>query len=148
EITNVLKEFGYFFPKLSVRIVPREAVDIADLVVDIAAEGPHGTLDSIEIYGNHKNSRQEILRLLKLKPGMAIQQDLIAKTELRLWNSGRFLEYKVRPDPAPGKKSSVKLVLDLTEYKEAPPLSQAFAPAEAALLKMRQWLLTAFSRGQ
>jgi len=148
QLTNILSEFGYFFPKASLRIVPRAGGTNADLLIDIADEGPHGVIDSIEVYGNKNNTRQEVLEFLKLKPGLPIEHDLVAKTEIQLWNSGRFTAYKITPERDAADRAKIKLVMELTECPEAPSLGKAFSREESVLLKLRDWLLTAPVHGE
>jgi len=139
-IREVLSEFGYFFPALEVKIVPEPNKECAELLVEILDEGPKGTIGEIEIAGNNKNTREQILKYLGLEVGMEFNRSLITKTEYLLWRSGRFLNYTVSPDVINPREPRLKLHIDLNEYEAAPPLFKELLPTEKTLLKLQEHL--------
>jgi ankyrin repeat protein len=139
-VRKVLSEFGYFFPALEVKIVPEPNKESAELLVEILDEGPKGTIGEIEIAGNNKNTREQILKYLGLEVGMEFNRSLITKTEYLLWRSGRFLNYKVSPDVINPREPKLKLHIDLNEYEAAPPLFKELLPVEKTLLKLQEHL--------
>jgi ankyrin repeat protein/surface antigen-like variable number repeat protein len=136
QIADVLTDFGYFFPKLEVKVVPYASKGTAELVVEIREAGAEGIVKEIEITGNEKNTPDQVLQYLGLKPGMRIDRELLRKTEMMLLRAGRFSTYKVSPELAETHPPQVKLKIDLTEFKGAPPLFTEFSPDEKALLRM------------
>ncbi len=139
-IRMVLSELGYFFPALEVKIVPEPNKESAELLVEILDEGPKGTIGEIEIAGNNKNTREQILKYLGLEVGMEFNRSLITKTEYSLWRSGRFLNYTVSPDVISPREPRLKLHIDLKEYEAAPPLFKELSPVEKTLLKLQEHL--------
>lgn len=142
QVKAVLSEFGYFFPALEVKVIPEPNNATAQLLVQILDEGPKGTIGVIEVTGNVKNTREEILKYLGLEVGMEISRDLITKTEYLLWRSARFLDYKVTPGRIDPRTPKLKLSIYLTEYEPAPSLfkDKDFSPAEKTLLKLADFL--------
>lgn len=138
-VQEALTSLGVYQPRFTARIVPDSVRKLADLKIEFADEGCKGTIAEIEVSGLFTNTRAQLLAYLKLKPGMELQANLVAATSNQLWLSARFFRHDVSlvPLPSPGQ---FKLVFDLDEVREAPPLDQAFSPKEAALLKFRDWL--------
>lgn len=139
-VRRVLSEFGYFFPALEVKTVPEPNKESAELFVEILDEGPKGTIGEIEVVGNNKNTREQILKYLGLEVGMEFNRSLITKTEYLLWRSGRFLNYTVSPDVINPREPKLKLHIDLHEYEVAPPLFKEYSPEEKTLLKLQEHL--------
>jgi hypothetical protein len=140
KIRKVFSEFGYFFPALEVKVVPEPNKESAELLVEILDEGPKGTIGEIEVVGNKKNTRDQILKYLGLDVGMEFNRSLITKTEYLLWHSGRFLNYTVRPDVINPRVPKLKLHIHLREYEAAPPLFKELLPVEKTLLKLQKSL--------
>lgn len=136
KIAALFPEFGYFFPKLDVMVVPIASKGTAELDIEIRDAGAQGIVKEIEIVGNEKNSREQVLQYLGLKPGMRINRELLTKTEMMLLRAGRFSAYKVSLELTETHPPQVKLKIDLTEFKGAPPLFTEFSPEEKALLRM------------
>jgi hypothetical protein len=150
-VKDGLAQYGFFFPKIRVNIELRPASSTADLIVEVVEEGPRGMVSEIEISGNHKNSRKDILKLLGLKPGMAITRPLIARAEDKLWHSARFSKYEISPEAPVGpeaKTNSLKLSIKLWEFDESPKLTDKLSTEEKALLKLCDWLQDLESRSE
>ena len=60
-IAGSFHDFGFFFPKVEVDVVPDRESGTAELLVEILDEGPKGIIDAIDVTGNEKNTREEIL---------------------------------------------------------------------------------------
>jgi hypothetical protein len=138
-ITNMFEERGFFFPDFKIQIIPDPATGKAQLQVDIVSEGPRTRFDPIEIVGNTRNGRDELLKYLALKPGMEATGSLLRQVEQRLWASARFLTNSISLG-SPGADGRVPLRIGVLEYGPAPSLSEEFPEAEKGLLKSRDWL--------
>jgi hypothetical protein len=137
-VSNVFWEFGYGRPRFAIRATPQPKTHLAELDVEVQDEGPRSIIDRLEVSGLQKNSRESLLKYLKLKPGMALSSNLISRVESKLWNAARFLHYEVgagRPD----ERGRAVVKIQVLEYADAPPLDQEFSPAEKAMLRARQW---------
>ncbi|MCX6928749.1 MAG: ankyrin repeat domain-containing protein [Verrucomicrobia bacterium] len=139
QVTDLLHERGFLLAKADVRMVPNPAARTAELQVEVLEEGPRAVIDRIDISGNRTNTAEAVLRYLDLKPGMELSGQLMASIEDRLWRAARFLSYQVTVGSSE-TEGRVPLQIELVEYDEAPPLTQAFTPTEQALLKLREWL--------
>ena len=139
QVTDLLREQGFLFPKAEVLVVPDKTARTAELQVEVLEEGLRGVIGRIDIVGNKTNTAEAVLRYLDLKPGMELSSQRVAMVEDRLWRSARFLSYKVSLG-SPDAKGGIPLQIELAEYDGAPPLEQAFSPTDQALLKMREWL--------
>jgi TPR repeat protein len=138
-VEQALASLNYYQPKVGVRIVPDPARKLADLQIEIADEGIKGMIAEIEVSGLHTNTRPQLLDYLKLKPGMEVDARLVATASNRLWRCARFFRHDVSLTPLPAV-GQFKLVLDLDEVREAPPLNRELSPNEQTLLKFRDWL--------
>ena len=139
KVTNTLAKNGFFLSRFSLNIVTNAANRTATLQVKILDEGPPASIDRIEVAGNQKNSREELLNFLGLKPGMAFTSDLAAAVNDQLYHSARFLTNSVVAGP-PDTSGRVKLTVTVLEYDESPPLQSEFNPTEKTMLEARNWL--------
>jgi len=141
-VTAAMADLGYHFAAFDVWVVPRQSKKrrTADLQIDIIDEGPKAEIARIEVEGNQKNSDEEIIEYLALEPGTVFDRQEQARLLQRLWRSGRFIRYFVEPQEPETKGESLWLKIDVTEYPEAPPLSQPLSPEEEAMLRLRDWL--------
>jgi TPR repeat protein len=146
-VTNTLAGLGYFFAKAKVQVLTEPGNQAATLQVEIIEEGSRGVIDSIEITGATKNSREEILKYVGLAPGMPLDRELIRKVEQSLWQSGRFLSGTLTPQQT-DKVGKLMLRMELREYDGAPPLTQEFTRDEKVFLKLRDWLADWPNRGE
>jgi len=138
-VKKALEDFGLFFPKLEVAVVPGEHRRAA-LRVTIDDEGPRGVVGAIEIAGNKRNTREEILEFLALEPGMTIDRQVREEIERKLRESGRFLQCALSFRPPHGGTGAITLHLDVVEYSKAPRLGEELSQGERALLRTRDWL--------
>jgi hypothetical protein len=139
QVTDLLREQGFLFPKAEVLIVPDKTARTAELQVEVLEEGLRAVIGRIDIVGSKTNTAEAVRRYLDLKPGMELSSQRVATIEDRLWRSARFLSYKVSLG-SPDAGGRVPLQIELAEYDGAPPLDQAFSPTDQALLKLREWL--------
>jgi hypothetical protein len=145
-LTNVLAESGCFSPLVRPRVVPRPGTDLADLYIDLD-ECRHGTVGRVQLLGLKRNSREAVLQWLGLRSGQSMTNDLIGRLERQLWNSARFLTYRIVPSPSLDQPDVVDLQLRLEELPEAPLLADAFSREEQVALKARDWILNAPALG-
>jgi hypothetical protein len=138
-VSDTLREHGFFFPKLKLKVVPDNASRKADLQVQVEDEGPRGIIHQIEVVGNKKNSREAILNYLKLKPGIELTTELVPSIQNRLWHAARFLTNSVTLG-SPDADGRLALRIEVFEHEPAPPLDQDFSPAQQVMLKSRAWL--------
>jgi hypothetical protein len=137
-VSNVFWESGFARPRFAIRATPQQKTHLAELAVDVQDEGPRAFIDRIEISGLRKNSRESLLRYLKLKPGLPLTSNLISQVELKLWNAARFLHSEVEPG-TPDERGRSVVKISVREYADAPALDQDFSPVEKAMLRARQW---------
>lgn len=146
---EVLAENGFFFAKVSLhpKLVPETG--LADLMVEVTELGPPGVLSTIEVSGNEKNSASEIKQFLGLKPGMKITRALLEAAEQKLWDSGRFRYYELKPEPDPGAgpaSPQTRLQISVVEFDFAPKLTDTLSRSQQALLRLCDWLSDFASR--
>ncbi len=141
-ITGLLKQHHLFFPEFSVDVV-KTPEKRAELVVAFTDAGIRGTIGAICIEGNEINKKEELLKLLSLKPGLPVTQELIDRVHTTLRESGRFLSVSVTPVETVEKKGSLDLAVKLVENKKLPPLTEALTAEDNAFLKLRQRFLSA-----
>lgn len=143
KLSRILQEYGLFFPKLKLLVVPDPKSGLADLEVNIEDEGPTGVVSTIEVSGNKKNSLTDVLTFLHLSPGMSIDAAKIRHMEWQLWRSGRFLDFRITPRIEPAKEAQppeIGLEIQLSEYAKVPGLLQELSREDQALLKFCDWL--------
>lgn len=137
---SILSEEGYFFPWVDVDVVAGPDKKTARLVVKVEDLGPQGTIDEITIGGNTKNTREEILDYLGLKPGMTFNSKVVTRTERLLRDSARFLHYKISPRPEFSKEAKLKLHIEVHEYEHAPPLGEECSRLQKTMLGLCDYL--------
>ena len=142
-VKDCLAEYGLFFPKTgsSVQLNPENST--ADLLVQVRDEGPHGVVSELEVTGNHKHTREEILEFLGLRVGMEISRSGVVAAEQKLARSARFLDYGITPTPAVAgltQATSVRLAVKVREYDAAPKLNEPLTGEQQALLRLCDWL--------
>jgi TPR repeat protein len=112
----------------------------ADLLIQVTKPGVVGTLDQIEVEGLRRNSREELLSYLQLRPGMSLSGNVTNDISRRLWDSGRFSGQLVSLLPL-AELGRFKLDLTVVEFTNAPPLKQELTAEEKAFMKLRDWVL-------
>jgi outer membrane protein assembly factor BamA len=140
-------EYGYaglFYPDFDVGINSDDDTGIATLVITVHDEGPRAVIGKVKVTGTKRDSAEEVLQYLDLRPGAPFDSGLCHRMERRLLESGRYLAADVEIEYLyPSENGAVEgqpLAIRLHEYKDAPPLGADYSPAEHALLKLRDWL--------
>ena len=137
----ILTQLGYGQAKLKVAQVQNRVNRTVDLNITILEEGPTGKVGDIEITGLKKNTREEVLKYLGLKPGMKFDRALLAKLETQLWQSGRFTSFKVTPEDQTNSSGNlVKLTIELHEYAAMPALGEKLSRGAEAMVRLANWL--------
>ena len=139
EVTDVLADWGWFFPEVEVAIAREAATRRARLGVQVRTLGPRRLVNQIECVGNKKDSREALLRYLELRPGMELTRAGATRLADRLWQAARFRDFHITVSAADAAPK-VDVRVALAEYPPAPPLAQEFSPLERALLQARAWL--------
>lgn len=146
QVQLAFAERGFFFPKISLEIIPSR--DAAELVIDVRDQGPPGVLGSIEVVGLQRNSPEQVLRYLKLAAGQHLDRAALARLQARLYESARFAYIDAQPAAPEAPGGPIKLVLKLIETPDAPPLDRPFSAEEQAILKLREWLIEQVGTGR
>lgn len=141
QVRLAFAEHGFFFPQLVVKAAPQRGADTAELLIEVVDEGPSGVVGEIEILSTSRNSREAILKLVDLSPGMPLTHARLAQIKQRLYDSARFARFDVHPLPPENPNGPIKVRFELVETESAPLLTQPFSVEEETLLKFRQWLL-------
>jgi hypothetical protein len=141
EIEDALADLGYLSTKFNVETTVDANGVSATLRIRFFDAGVQVVLDQVDVVGNRKNSRQEILDYLGLKDGEPIDRAECPYLRERLWLSGRFTKCELKPMPVFWHDAKQRLKIDVTEYEKAPRLSERLSPAEEAMLKCRKCLL-------
>jgi hypothetical protein len=139
-LKSLLEDCGYYSAKCRLNVVPDPDRALADLVIDLQDLGTQATIGEIEISGNERNSREDILALLDLRVDQPTSFVHRSRMAYQLWHSARFTRFKIPPPPAPGADGKVKLSIGVSENEDAPRLNEPFSPEIAAVLKARDWI--------
>jgi hypothetical protein len=121
-----------------VKIEPRLNDDgTVDLVVHILHEGLRAVLGDVQVNGLTLNQPKDVLRFVGLEPGMPINLEILREAHKKLWDSGRFLKQTISAQAPASDPGQLKLVLDLREHPEAPPLNKPLEtnPVQAAMVR-------------
>ena len=139
-VVAALAELNRHQAEARVELALDESHRLADLLIRVTKPGVVGTLDRIEVEGLRRNSREDLLSFLQLRPGMPLTGNVTNDTVRRLWDSGRFSGQLVSLSPLtePGR---FKLDITVFEFTNAPPLKQELTAEEKAFLKLREWAL-------
>jgi hypothetical protein len=148
QVLLAFAEQGYFFPKLTIEVLPAAKHSQAELVVEVEDMGPPGVIGSIEVVGAQRHSADAIVRYLELAPGQPLTHSRLAAIQTRLYDSARFVFFAAMPQPPKEPGGSPRLVLKLIESADGPLLGQAFSPEEEALLRLRGWLIEQIHSGK
>lgn len=135
-ISRTLAELGYVNAKVDHELVRDEAT--ANLLVRIQDIGSQAVLREIEISGNDRNSRDEIVAHLKLRVGERFTSADKHRTLLALRESARFVEQHVETKTIDAN-GGIKLNIALKELSVAPRLSEPLTREDQALLKLHRW---------
>ncbi|MDB4438075.1 hypothetical protein N9195_00640 [bacterium] len=142
-VRSVYADEGLFSSEIAIEITPREGADgIADLEVKIISEGQPTELDEIYVSGNRVNTREEILDFLELGEGISLEGAWLDRVNRKLFESGRFLGWKLIPKSLKNEPEKIGLLIIVEEEWEAPPLSAPLGPEQQALLRAAGWVNT------
>ena len=136
-----LKRQGYADPVLSTSVEPvRDGT--ATLVITIRDEGPRIVLGEIEVTGNERNSTEDILEYLQLKPGQPFDALQQARLHWRLKQAARFLKHDVQLISPPFGDGPSRLKLTLVEAPRVPTLKEPFTPEQLVAIRAAHWMST------
>jgi hypothetical protein len=140
---GALADAGYFEPRFQLKVVPAPATGLADLSLGLQSAGTTAVLDQIEVKGIFRNTPQQVLDFLGLKPGMPIKPGVANNVFEKLQDSGRFFHHEVDLSQSTLAAGHFKLELKLDETEFAPTLDRPLSPVEQALLqfgeRVRHW---------
>lgn len=120
---SVYADAGLFGPKFEIGIVPDESAEgVADLVIKVISEGRPAKIGRIHVSGNRVNSREGILKFLGFEEGVVLQGPWLKRLSRKLFDSGRFLGWRVVPKASVSDPGSIDLLIVVEEEWEAPPL--------------------------
>ena len=134
-----LKRQGYSDPVVSTSVEPAED-GTATLVISIRDEGPRIVLGEIEVTGNERNSTEDILDHLQLKPGQPFDAMQQARLHWQLKQTARFLKHDVQLISPPFGEGPSRLKLTLVEAPRVPTLKEAFTPEQQVAIRAANWL--------
>jgi hypothetical protein len=140
QVADALADLGYYFAIFDVEVARDDAAKTADLVLRIRHEGPSAEIGRIDVDGNERDSREEILAYLELAPGQRLSRDRLAQLQQRLWASARYIKSEVRPIMPVGVEDKLLVRIDLLEYPSAPKLDHPLSQEEQIMLRCRDWL--------
>jgi hypothetical protein len=145
DVRNALGLQGFFAARFSV--ATRRAGDTARLVIHFDDAGPRALLADVEIDGAVRNTREEILRFLKLSPGMTLDSQKLQSLQRALWDSGRFWRHTLTLTRLADDPTRVKLKIELVEHDTAPTLGHELLPEQTALLRCAAWFQASIDAG-
>ncbi len=148
QIHLAFAERGFFFPQLSLSVVPQPTRGMAELVVEVRDFGPPGFLGAVEVVGLQRNSPEQVLRFAELATGQHLDRAGLARLQARLYESARFAFIDAQPLAPEKPGGPIKLSLRLIEMPDAPPLDRPFSAEEQAVLKLRSWLIEQVGSGR
>lgn len=140
DVQKALEEQGFFFAKFRTQYELDKDKKTAALAIDVLNEGPRAEIGSIEVVGNEKNTEEEVLNYLGVRPGMPFAREDLLRLNKKLWDAARFMKAKVTPMRPASADDKLLLRIELVEYTEAPSLSKPFSPEEQAMIKFGEWL--------
>lgn len=136
---RILQRCGYMDPTVTVRLDPQPNGKTT-LVVNIDEEGPRATLGEIEVHGNERNTAEEILAYLGVKPGQPLDSDIAARWKWALQESARFYEAKVEITAPPFGPGPSRLDIHVVEIPDLPTLSEPATPLLQASVRAARWM--------
>ena len=139
-VKDALAYLGFYQTWFHCEVAADSSGTTASLLVSVYQEGPKATVEKIDVFGNRRNTRDEIIGYLGVKAGMPLDAEQCRRWEHKLWLSGRFANSEVTAERTIAHDGGMQLIIDLSEYEKVPRLSEPLSPAEQALLKCRQQL--------
>jgi len=110
------------------------------LRIDVPSAGRPAHVEAIEVSGLERNAREDLLTYCGIEEGMRLDPDTVGGVYHALWRSGRFAGHTVVATPIDRTAGSMKLEVTLVEQADAPLLSATLSEAQAAALRLRDWL--------
>lgn len=138
-VAALVEHQGWLTPRFRLAIVPDRATGVARLTIDFQSDGTLAQIGEIEITGNSRDTREEIMSYLDLPPAAVLSDDLVERVENRLLESGRFRKVQVERVGPSEQQPAVTLRIGVKESKHAPRLSQALSREQETLIKFSQW---------
>lgn len=140
-VEQTLAEAGYAAAQFDVRAMPQPDGKTARLEVRVRQLGPPATIHEVRVTGCQKNAQQAVVDYLGFPPGTLLTRQVHDQIERRLWESGRFVSFMVKPQPCERPSDGINLLISVTEYGGAPRLGEPLSREEKALLKARDWMV-------
>jgi hypothetical protein len=137
QLTRSLAELGYVAATFSHDIICDGTT--AAMSIQVHDLGATAVLREIEIVGNKKNSRQDVIDYLALRLGERITNEEKHRIFLALRQSARFVRQQVATETI-YKHGAIKLTITLQELPVAPRLSDPLSREDLALLKFHEWV--------
>jgi hypothetical protein len=131
---------GRSFARARVRVKPGADGKRATLEVEVLDEGREVRVNDLEITGFVRNTRQGLLKHLKLKPEDVLDQKAIDRINAELYLSGRFAFAVVQPAGEAAGAPPSRFRLRVAEVPGVTPLGRELSDVEKALLRVRDWL--------
>jgi hypothetical protein len=107
-------------PHFTVKAVPEVENGVAVLVIEFSNDEGPVTIGEIEVEGNSRNSREDLLAFLEVRPGMLLTHEVMDRIDDRLANCGRFISSSCTVEPPAENSASTTLLISVTEYDQAP----------------------------
>ncbi|HEV3025167.1 MAG TPA: hypothetical protein VGX76_22000, partial [Pirellulales bacterium] len=138
-VETLLSERGLVLANFTLEAKPDPEQGLATLVIDFHDEGVPAKIGEIQVTGNDRSSREQVLRFLDLQTGMLLTQDVTDRINDRLTNSGRFLKSHFKTLLPTKAGEPLRLQINVSEYDQAPPLDQPLSREEKALVRFSRW---------
>lgn len=140
QVRRSLANLGYYGVSYDLKVATQSDGKTASLSLRFPSLGPKARIGEVQIIGNSRNSEQQIRDYAGVRPGMAINGRVMQSIHGKLWESGRFVDFKSRGRSDTDDPSLTRLWIEVTEYQGAPGLGDPLSPEEEVLLKLRRWL--------
>jgi outer membrane protein insertion porin family len=131
KIMNYFHKLGHLEARVSEEVIPSRDLSNVDIVFHVD-EGPAYTVREIRIEGNKFFTKEELARLIELKPTLRYDRDVIAVDSARIKNYYGYRGYMVIVDEqwvaVPGQPGQVDVTYQIIEPG---PRENAAAPQQA-----------------
>jgi hypothetical protein len=146
-VRRALADLGCRWAKFEIATPQDSADHVAPLQINITEAGPPAVIGKISIVGNQRDSEEDVIKYLGLKPGVMVTESERTRLWYKLWLSGRYLHQTVQL-VEPGEPIGLaELQIELKEFDQAPPILEPLSATEQALMKCREWILDSQRRG-
>jgi len=119
----------------------------ADLVVDVSDPGPLATFSRIDILGCERQSPEEIMKFVAIRPGEACTAQAMEQVRRRLWETGRFRHCQVSLESPLLPGDSRSLLIDVDEWTTAPRLEEPLDEMQQVTVRAARWVSQADQAG-